>query len=282
VFTLQDACAADFESLLALRLRAMRESLEQLGRYDEQRARERLAAGFDPAHTRHIVVADQRVGFLVLKRLSHAMRLDHLYVDPALQRRGIGGAVLRQVCDQADAQLLPIELCALKGSAANRLYLQHGFVQTGEGEWDNDYQRAPLTRGLRAVRAWWAAVQARDWEAARAGLHAHLQAVWWTSGERFKGADAFVEVQSRYPEGWAIRLLEVSPLQDGRIVSVVRVDQEPNHFFATSFFRVDDGLIAAIEEYWATLEPPPAWRRAAPQPGWHRLDPLQDPRARQP
>ena len=71
MFTLQDARAADFESLLALRLRAMRESLEHLGRYDEQRARDRLAAGFDPAHTWHILVAGHRVGFLVVKRLSH-------------------------------------------------------------------------------------------------------------------------------------------------------------------------------------------------------------------
>ncbi len=282
MFTLEDARAADFESLLSLRLRAMRESLEQLGRYDEVRARARLAAAFDPSHTWHIVVAGQRVGFLVLKRLTQTMRLDHLYIDPAMQRRGIGGAVLRRVCDEADAQLLPIELCALKGSAANRFYLQHGFVQTGEGEWDNDYHRAPLTRGLRAVRAFWAAVQARDWVVARAGLHAQMHAVWWTSGERFVGADAFVAVQSRYPEGWSIRLLEVSPLQDGRVVSVVRVDHAPHHFFATSFFRTDDGLITAIEEYWATLEPPPPWRGEALQPGWERLDPLHDPRARQP
>jgi hypothetical protein len=33
--TLVGASAADFEELLALRLRAMRESLEHLGRYDE-------------------------------------------------------------------------------------------------------------------------------------------------------------------------------------------------------------------------------------------------------
>lgn len=282
MFTLEDARAADFESLLGLRLRAMRESLEQLGRYDEERARERLAAAFDPAHTWHIVVAGQRVGFLVLKRLTHTMRLDHLYIDPAQQGRGIGGAVLRRVCDEADAQLLPIELCALKGSAANRFYLQHGFVQTGEGEWDNDYHRSPLTRGLRAVRALWAAVQARDWAAARAGLHADLQAVWWTSGERFVGAEAFIAVQARYPEGWRIQLLEVSPLQDGRVVSVVRVDHAPHSFFATSFFRTDDGLVTAIEEYWATMQPPAAWRSEAPQPGWQRFDPLLDPRARQP
>ena len=282
MFTLQVAQAEDFEPLLALRLRAMRESLEQIGRYDETRARERLAAGFDPASTWHIVVAGQRVGFVVLKRLSHALRLDHLYIDPAQQRRGVGSAVLRQVCDEADAQLLPIELCALKGSAANRLYLRHGFVQTGEGEWDQDYLRAPLTPGLRAVRRLWAALQARDWVAARAFLHTDLQAVWWTSGERFVGADAFIAVQARYPEGWTIRLLEVSPLQDGRVLAIVRVDHPPHNFYATSLCRTDDGLITAVDEYWAALEPPPGWRSDAPEAGWSRFDPLQDPRARQP
>ena len=282
MFTLQGAQAGDFEPLLALRLRAMRESLEQIGRYDEQRARERLAAAFDPAHTWHIVVEGRRVGFVVLKRLSHALRLDHLYIDPPAQRGGIGSAVLQRICDEADAQLLPVELCALKGSAANRLYLQHGFVQTGEGEWDNDYMRAPLTPGLRAVRGLWAAVQARDWPAARACLHAEMQAQWWTSGERFVGADAFIDVQARYPEGWTIRLLELSPLQDGRVVSVVRVDHPPQSFFATSFFRTDDGLITAVDEYWATLESPPAWRAQAGQTTWLSFDPLLDPRARQP
>lgn len=282
MFKLQGAQAGDFEPLLALRLRAMRESLEQIGRYDEQRARERLAAGFDPAHTWHIVVEGQRVGFVVLKRLSHALRLDHLYIDPPAQRRGIGSAVLQRICAEADAQLLPVELCALKGSAANRLYLHHGFVQTGQGDWDQDYVRAPLTLGLRTVRRLWAAVQARDWPAARTCLHAELQAQWWTSGECFVGADAFIEVQARYPEGWTIQLLELSPLQDGRVVSIVRVDQPPQSFFATSFFRTDDGLVTAVDEYWATLEAPPAWRTQAGVPGWQRFDPLSDPRGRRP
>ena len=117
-FALEGAQPDDFEALLALRLRAMRESLERLGRYDEQRARERLAENFEPAHTRHIVVGGRRVGFLVLKTLSHAMRLNHLYIDPAFQRRGIGHRVLQWVCAEADRQQLPVELMALKGSEA--------------------------------------------------------------------------------------------------------------------------------------------------------------------
>jgi ribosomal protein S18 acetylase RimI-like enzyme len=278
-FALEGARAADFEDLFALRLRAMRDSLERLGRYDEQRARERLAAGFDPSVTQHIVVDGRRVGFVVLKTLSHAMRLDHLYIDPAYQDRGIGHDVIRWVCAQADRALLPVELCALKGSDANRFYLRHGFVATGEGEWDVDYLRMPLWPSVRAVRGLWSALQARDWAAARALLRDDLQVVWWTSGERFDGADAFIEVQARYAEGWSLRLIEAERLEDGRVISLVRVDHQPHSYFATSFFRVDDGVIIGIDEYWATVEPPPDWRAPGAIAGCVRFDPRDDPRA---
>jgi len=46
-------------------------------------------------------------------------------------------------------------------------------------------------------------------------------------------------------------------------MSMVRVDHPPQSFFATTFFLVDDGVITAIDEYWATLEAPPAWRSPA-------------------
>ena len=278
-FALERADAADFEALLALRLRAMRDSLERIGRYDEARTRERLAEGFEPAHTHHIVVGGRRVGFMVLKTLSHAMRLNHLYLDPAAQHHGIGHRVLQWVCAQADRAQLPVELCALKGSDANRFYLRHGFVATGEGEWDIDYVRLPLWPSVRAVRALWAAFQARDWAAARALLRDDLQAVWWTSGERFDGADAFIAVQARYPEGWTLHLIEAERLEDGRVMSIVRVDHPPDSFFATSLFRVDDGLVTGIDEYWATLASPPAWRHPGALPGASRFDPLDDPRA---
>jgi GNAT superfamily N-acetyltransferase len=279
-FALQTATADDFEALLALRLRAMRHSLTQLGRYDEPRARERLAAGFDPAKTQHIMVGGKRVGFIVLKRLSHALRLDHFYIDPSAQGRGIGSAVMRWVCKQADDELLPVELCALKGSAANRFYLHHGYALTGEGEWDNDYLRMPTTPSLRAVRRLWAALQARDWAAARALLHAELQANWRSSGERFDGAEAFIAAQALQPEGRTIALLELLHLQDGRVLSVVRVDHAAQTCFATSLWRLDDGVITGIDEYWSTVDEPADAR--AGLPGRTLLNPRDDARARQP
>ena len=91
-------------------------------------------------------VPDGEEGFLVLKRLSHALRLDHLYIDPPAQDRGIGHEVMRWICAQADAQQLPVELCALKDSDANRFYLRHGFRLADESDWDLHYLR-PARRG---------------------------------------------------------------------------------------------------------------------------------------
>ncbi len=277
--TLVGASAADFEELLALRLRAMRASLEHLGRYDEARARKRLAEGFAPDQTRHIVLHGQRVGFVVLKRLSHVLRLNHLYIDPPAQRQGLGHQVLTWVCEQADRAQLPLELCALKGSAANRFYLRHGFVMTGEGDWDIDYVRLPQTPSMRAVRALYAAMQARDWVAARALLQPGMQTLWWTTGERLDGADAFIAVNKSYPEGWTLNLLEVSRMDDGRVLALLRVDHPPATFFCSSIFRVDDGLIAGLDEYWATQEEPPPWRAPGAIAGCLRFEPGSDPRA---
>lgn len=281
-FALEVARAEDFEALLALRLRAMRPSLERLGRYDEQRARVRLADGFDPARAHHIVVDGERVGFFVLKPLTRAWRLDHFYIDPPAQGRGIGSRVLQWIIANAQQALMPVELVALKQSESNRFYLRHGFVATGDGPWDTDYVRQPLGAGALTVRALWSAFQARDWAGARALLSDSFEARWWTSGEHFTTADGFIEAQSTYPEGWTIRLIECVRLDDGRVMSMVRVDHPPGTFYATSFFRVQDGRIIAIDEYWATAEAPPAWREALNAKGRQRFDPLDDPRAATP
>jgi DNA topoisomerase IB len=62
--TLTSADSEDFEALLALRIEAMRESLERIGRFDLARVRERFQSGYSVEHTRHIKVEGKRVGFL--------------------------------------------------------------------------------------------------------------------------------------------------------------------------------------------------------------------------
>ena len=135
------ATAADAEALVALRITAMRESLERIGRFDPQRARDRFLSTFTPEQTQHLLLQGERVGFVGVRSYQGELQLDHLYVHPAHQRRGIGAAVLARVFADADAQGLPVRVGALRGSDSNRFYQRHGFRQVEEGEWDIYYVR---------------------------------------------------------------------------------------------------------------------------------------------
>ena len=137
----EPASAADAEELVAIRIEAMRESLERVGRFDPVRARERFLSGFDPSCTQHIVLEGQRVGFHVLKPSEGGLLLDHLYIRPAFQGLGIGARVLQAVFARADEQGLVLRVGALRESRSNDFYRRHGFVQEKQGEFDNYYVR---------------------------------------------------------------------------------------------------------------------------------------------
>jgi len=130
--------------MLAIRVAALRESLERLGRFDPDRARERLKAGFKPEHMQHITRDDARIGFITLRpdavAVAPVLRLDHLYIQPACQNQGIGAWALDWAKAQAAVQGCDITLSALKDSDANRFYVRHGFVQIDESEFDLDYR----------------------------------------------------------------------------------------------------------------------------------------------
>ena len=83
----------------------------------------------------------ERAGFFVLKPLSQGLLLDHLYIRPTHQGRGIGAAVLAHVFAIADASSLAVRVGALRGSDSNRFYQRHGFVLEEEGEFDKLYRR---------------------------------------------------------------------------------------------------------------------------------------------
>ena len=155
MLSLTPVAAGDFDEMVAIRIEALRESLERLGRFDPARARERLAAGFAPEHMRHLVLDGQRAGYITLRpvrpesgQAPRALQLDHLYIRPVCQGRGIGAWALDWAKAQAVLQDCDITLSALKQSAANRFYLRHGFVQVGESEFDLDYRWYQARGGL--------------------------------------------------------------------------------------------------------------------------------------
>lgn len=150
--SLQPVHEQDFDAMADLRIAAMRDSLQRLGRFDPQRARDRLRAGFVPAFMHHIVWDGlQRIGFITLRpeaadpadQAAPALRLDHLYLSPAHQGRGIGAWVLHWAMAQAYTQQCLLKLTALQRSDANRFYQRHGFVLEAQDELDVHYRWVP-------------------------------------------------------------------------------------------------------------------------------------------
>jgi GNAT superfamily N-acetyltransferase len=140
----EPAQEADRELLADIRVEAMRESLERIGRFDPIRARERFLSNFTPALTRHVVAggADRaRVGFVVIRPQDDHLLLEHLYFRQRHQRRGFGTAVLNQVFIDADRRSMDVRVGALKDSDSNRFYARHGFVLVAQSEWDLYYVR---------------------------------------------------------------------------------------------------------------------------------------------
>ena len=131
----------DADDLVDIRIAAMRESLERIGRFDPQRARERFISSFEPENTKYIVLDNSKIGFVMVKRQDNEISLEHLYIKPEHQGKGIGAAVLQFVFSEADLTSLPVTVGALRESASNRFYQRHGFVKSGESEWDIYYIR---------------------------------------------------------------------------------------------------------------------------------------------
>ena len=122
------------------------------------------------------------------------------------------------------------------------------------------------------VRCLWAHVQARDWPGARALLADNATLYWRASGEHLLDADAIIRVNAIYPEGWQLRILDVTPMQDGRVHSMIEVRHAGQRFIAHTLWRFAGRLIVQADETWATAEPPPAWRTAEAI-GAYRRDP---------
>ncbi|WP_055590941.1 GNAT family N-acetyltransferase [Peterkaempfera griseoplana] len=140
---LRSATAADIEVIAELRATVMRADLERLGRYDEHRVRQRLRDSFSAQHTSIIEIDRELVGCVTVRPAEDRQWLEHFYLAPHLQGRGLGSAVLRTVLERTDAQGMTVGLNVLQGSAARRLYERHGFVVEAEDPIDVFMARPP-------------------------------------------------------------------------------------------------------------------------------------------
>lgn len=124
--TLRASTPKDAAWIAELRAVVMRADLERLGIFDPVWVRERFLRAFAPEHTRVIEVDGAAVGSVAVRTEPGERWIEHFYLEPGHQGRGIGAAVLRGILRET-ADGTPHRLNVLRGSAARRLYERHGF-----------------------------------------------------------------------------------------------------------------------------------------------------------
>ncbi|MFG1811343.1 GNAT family N-acetyltransferase [Streptomyces sp. NPDC049040] len=142
-WVLRPALPADVEAIVEIRAVVMRPDLERLGRYDEHRVRQRLRDSFSPLYTSVIMIDDDLAGCVTLRPADGRQWLEHFYLAPHHQGRGLGSAILRALLARIDARGSTVGLNVLQGSAARRLYERHGFAVEAQDAIDVHMARRP-------------------------------------------------------------------------------------------------------------------------------------------
>ncbi|MFJ7406113.1 MULTISPECIES: GNAT family N-acetyltransferase [unclassified Lysinibacillus] len=130
--TLQQSKNSDVETIANLRAIVLHDDLTRLGRFDEEKVRQRFRDAFDPVHTWIIKVGSSFIGCVAFKPILDGYLVEHFYIHPNYQGKGIGSQVLKYLLKQDYVIGKRVTLNVLQGSSAQRLYERFGFKVDSE------------------------------------------------------------------------------------------------------------------------------------------------------
>lgn len=125
-WSLRPATSEDAEWMADLKTTAMRPDLERLGYWDREWARGRFLDAYVPANTYVVLVAGAEAGLIAVRTETDRTWVEHFYLAPRLQGRGLGSSVLAHVMERHQ-DIRPFWLTLDRGSRARQLYEHHGF-----------------------------------------------------------------------------------------------------------------------------------------------------------
>jgi limonene-1,2-epoxide hydrolase len=113
----------------------------------------------------------------------------------------------------------------------------------------------------QAVELYWRTMNTNDWRAVSALLHDGCLLVWPQSGERIRGRENFIAVNTHYPAAGAWRFTVHSVVADeARAATDVGVTDGVRSDRVVTFFEFRDDLIWRMTEFWPEPFDAAAWR----------------------
>jgi len=109
-------------------------------------------------------------------------------------------------------------------------------------------------------RDFWDAVLRQDRQAIRGYFRPEAEIRWHCTNEAFT-LEEYLRANCEYPGSWEGEVERQEVLGDRAVtVAQVRPAGGGPTFHAVSFFRLAEGKILSLDEYWGDDGPAPAWR----------------------
>jgi ribosomal protein S18 acetylase RimI-like enzyme len=149
-WSLDPCSSADMERLFEVHRLAMGPYIERVWGWDEADQRERFRE-FEKPELRKIMVGRSVVGILDVDRTADEIFVGTIELVPAVQGRGLGGAILQDLMAEAQSAGVPLRLEVLKiNERARKLYQSLGFVPCGANDTHVEMVKPP-TRSLSTI-----------------------------------------------------------------------------------------------------------------------------------
>lgn len=110
------------------------------------------------------------------------------------------------------------------------------------------------------IYKFWKAVLEQDAEVIKTYFDKNAYIKWHCTNEHFN-VDEFIIANCEYPGNWYGEVERVEKIND-LVITVTHVYPKDRtlSFHVTSFIKVIDDKIVAMDEYWADDGPAPSWR----------------------
>ena len=144
---LRPATQADHQFVYEVKKAALGPYIEQVFGWDEAVQQAFHAEEYHVETTQIVLHDGQPAGWVASHQEYQSLIVEHLYLLPEYQGKGIGNQLLATVLAEADAQGCIVKLDVLKVNPARRLYERNGFVIVGENDHFYHMERQPRMLG---------------------------------------------------------------------------------------------------------------------------------------
>ena len=113
----------------------------------------------------------------------------------------------------------------------------------------------------KTIIKFWEYINKAEFDKLTEVMAADANVILPNTNEKFVGRENYIRFNRDYPGRWFADVQKLFEADDEIVTAVKIFNKEGMSLYVTSFFKVKNGLITQITEYWGENGEPPTWRK---------------------